>query len=73
MSEYSRGYHQGWRDAEKARAERDKSAGAVLVDPEDLAALLTVYEDRNTMELNAGAVGMGEDVARAPRVPGLLK
>lgn len=73
MSTFSDGYHQGWRDAKKERAEHDKAAGVVTVQRGDLAAMLEVYEDRNTMELNAGAVGMGEDLARATRIRELLK
>lgn len=46
---------------------------AVLVSRADLLAMLEVYEDRNAMELNAGAIHMGNDLARARRIREALK
>lgn len=52
---------------------RAKREGGVWVSRADVAAMLEVYEDRNTMELNAGGIGMGDDLQRAARVRELLK
>ncbi|TNF65133.1 hypothetical protein FBF48_10625 [Streptococcus salivarius] len=46
---------------------------AVLVSRADLLAMLEVYEDRNAMELSAGAVHMSTDLARARRIREALK
>lgn len=56
-----------------AAAMAAKADGMILVSRTDVAAMLEVYEDRNTMELNAGAIGLGDDLQRAARIRELLK